>query len=511
MDESRIPILVGCGQITQKEEDPNEALSPIELTAKACFEAAKDTGLGELFLNKLDTIVLIRSFSDTSWRFKCPFGEYSNPSLSLARKINAENVNNLIYTFPGGNMPQWSINRIFELITKGEIKTALLAGGEALYTQKNAQRKGIELNWNEDLGNSYKEWGIKKRGWSDIEDNHGMKGAIFAYPLIENAIRGKENRTIKQHNIEMGNILEKFAEVAKNNPLADRRQGYSAKEISDVNEQNPYIGFPYTKLMNANAFIDQSSAIIMTTVKHAKELGINRNKWVYLHGCADTYDHWYLSDRINYYSSPAMKIACNEALKMANCAINDIDFLDIYSCFPSAIKIACDEMNIDINTNKDLTVTGGLPYFGGPGNNYVTHSISEIMHKVRNNIGAKGLVTANGNYITKQSVGIYSSEQPSKMFTPTNPSLYQAKINKDKGPSFIEEANGNAYIETYTVINDREGPSFSILFGRLNDGSRFIANTPNDKDLLLDMMTNDYLNIRGKVECKDNINIFKPM
>ena len=99
MDESRIPILVGCGQITQKEEDPNEALSPIELTAKACFEAAKDTGLGELFLNKLDTIVLIRSFSDTSWRFKCPFGEYSNPSLSLSRKINAENVNNLIYTF----------------------------------------------------------------------------------------------------------------------------------------------------------------------------------------------------------------------------------------------------------------------------------------------------------------------------------------------------------------------------------------------------------------------------
>ena len=301
------------------------------------------------------------------------------------------------------------------------------------------------------------------------------------------------------------NILEKFAEVAKNNPLADRRQGYSAKDISDVNEQNPYIGFPYTKLMNANAFIDQSSAIIMTTVKHAKELGINRNKWVYLHGCADTYDHWYLSDRINYYSSPAMKIACNEALKMANCAINDIDFLDIYSCFPSAIKIACDEMNIDINTNKDLTVTGGLPYFGGPGNNYVTHSISEIMHKVRNNIGAKGLVTANGNYITKQSVGIYSSEQPSKMFAPTNPSLYQAKINKDKGPSFIEEANGNAYIETYTVINDREGPSFSILFGRLNDGSRFIANTPNDKDLLLDMMAKDYLNIRGKVQNNNEI------
>ena len=102
-----------------------------------------------------------------------------------------------------------------------------------------------------------------------------MKGAIFAYPLIENAIRGKENRTIEEHNIEMGKILEKFSMVAKNNPLADRRQGYTAEVISNINEQNPYIGFPYSKLMNANAFIDQSSAVIMTSVKHAKELGLS--------------------------------------------------------------------------------------------------------------------------------------------------------------------------------------------------------------------------------------------
>ena len=510
MDESRIPILVGCGQITQREDDPNEALSPIDLTAKACFEAAKDSDIGELLLNKLDTIVLIRSFSDTSWRFKCPFGKYSNPSLSLANKINAKNVNNLIYTYPGGNMPQWSINRIFELITKGEIKTALLAGGEALFTQKNAQRKGVELNWNEDLGYSFKEWGIKKRGWSDIEDNHGMKGAIFAYPLIENAIRGKENRTIEEHNIEMGKILEKFSLVAKNNPLADRRQGYTAEVISNINEQNPYIGFPYSKLMNANAFIDQSSAIIMTSVKHAKELGINKNKWVYLHGCADTYDHWYLSDRINYHSSPAMKIACNEALKMANCSIDDIDFLDIYSCFPSAIKIACDEMKIDINTPKDLTVTGGLPYFGGPGNNYVTHSISEIMKRVRSNQGTKGLVTANGNYITKQSVGIYSSEEPDKYFSPVNPDIYQLAINIQKGPKFINEAEGSAIIETYTVINDREGPSYGIIFGRLANGNRFIANMPKDIDLLVDMMKNEYLNIKGYVNNNNGLNVFKP-
>ena len=509
MDDSKIPILVGCGQITQKEKDPNIALSPMDLTSKACFEAAKDTEIGNIILENLDTILVIRSFSDTSWRFTCPFGKYHNPPLSLANRINSKNVKKYIYTHAGGNMPQWSVNRMCELITRGEVKTALIAGGESLYTQKKAQRLGLQLDWNENPGGKFKEWGINKKGWSNLEDNHGMKGAIYAYPLIENAIRGNEKRTILEHNKEMGRILAKFSNIAKNNPLADRQQGYTAEEIYTVNDLNPYIGFPYTKLMNANAFIDQSSAIILTNVEYAKKMGIPKNKWVYLHGCADANDHWYLSDRINFHSSPAMNISCSEALKMADCNINDIDIFDIYSCFPSAIKIACDEMGIDINTDKKLTVTGGLPYFGGPGNNYVTHSISEMMNMVRNK-STKGLITANGNYITKQSIGIYSSEEPIKPFLVKNPNLYQKQIDTLTGPKVNLSPNGNASIETYTVINDREGPSYSILFGRMENGSRFIANTPKSKELMKEMMVSDYLDAKGKVKSNNGLNIFIP-
>jgi acetyl-CoA C-acetyltransferase len=228
-----------------------------------------------------------------------------------------------------------------------------------------------------------------------------------------------------------------------------------------------------------------------------------------LHGCADANDHWYLSDRINFHSSPAMNISCSEALKMADCNINDIDIFDIYSCFPSAIKIACDEMGIDINTDKKLTVTGGLPYFGGPGNNYVTHSISEMMNRVRNK-STKGLITANGNYITKQSIGIYSSEEPIKPFLVKKPSLYQKQIDKLRGPKVNLSPNGNASIETYTVINDREGPSYSILFGRMENGSRFIANTPKSKELMKEMMVSDYLDAKGKVKSNNGLNIFIP-
>ncbi|MDA0763079.1 MAG: hypothetical protein O3A39_01465 [Proteobacteria bacterium] len=308
----------------------------------------------------------------------------------------------------------------------------------------------------------------------------------------------------------MGRLFSNFASVAANNPLADRRQGFTAKQIATVSSYNPYIGFPYTKLMNSNAFIDQSAAIILTSVAKAKELGILKEKWVYLHGCADAYDHWYLSDRINFHSSPAMSKVAQEAFEMADCTLADIDALDLYSCFPSAVQIACDEMGVSLDDPRGLTITGGLPYFGGPGNNYVTHSIAEMINKVRAQPGIKGLVTANGNYVTKQSAGIYSAEPAEKPFAPKDPSIYQAEINSQKGPSVTEFANGDASIETYTIMHDRKGPSFGILFGRLSDGSRFIANTPDDVELMLSMTLEDYLGVSGKVKCVEGVNVFKP-
>ncbi len=509
MDEHRIPVLVGCGQVTQREPDPLAALEPMDLTAQAARQAADDSGAGTALLSALDTVVLLRSFSDTSWRFTCPFGRYANPPKSLAARLGADKAR-LIYTHPGGNMPQWLVNRLFEMITRRELETALICGGEALATQKAAQRAGIELDWDEDPGGQYEEWGVATRGWSDMEDRHRMAGAIFAYPMIENGIRDHRGRTIAKHNIEMGRLFAGFAAVAATNPLADRRQGYRAEEISALGPSNPFIGFPYTRLMNSNAFIDQSAAIILTSAAKARELGIAEDRWVYLHGCADANDHWYLSDRRNFHSSPAMKLVAREAFAMAGCTLADLDALDLYSCFPSAVEIACDEMNIPLDDPRGLTVTGGLPYFGGPGNNYVTHSIAEMMNRVRAAPGSKGMVTANGNYVTKQSVGIYSTAPPDKPFAPKDPAIYQAEIDAGTGPVVVEEANGRARIETYTVMHDRKGPSFGILFGRLDCGSRFIANPPEDEGLLRAMTEQDYLSAPGRVWHSDGLNIFIP-
>ncbi len=511
MDESRIPILVGCGQITQREPDPSAALAPMDLTAKAARQAADDTGAGQAALDTLDTIIVIRSFSDTSWRFASPFGRFTNPPKSLAARLGNTTANRLVYTYPGGNMPQWCVNRLFEMITRGEVGAAMIAGGESLATQKAAQRAGLQLDWNEDAGGEPEMWGVETRGWNDVEDRHRMAGAIFAYPMIENAIRTHLGHSIPEHLKAMGRLFAGFAAVAAQNPLADRRNGFSADEIATVSPANPYIGFPYTKLMNSNAFIDQAAAVIMMSVARARSLGIPQSNWVYLHGCADAYDQWYLMDRKNFHSSPAMRIVGEETMAMANTSIADMDFIDLYSCFPSAVEIACAENDIALDDPRGLTVTGGLPYFGGPGNNYVTHSIAEMMNKVRASPGSKGLVTANGNYVTKQSAGVYATTPTERPFAPKDPKIYQAKIDADKGPSTTEQASGAATIETYTVMHDRNGPSYAILYGRLGDGTRFIANTPEDEALLAEMTETDYVGAAGKVApADDGRNVFVP-
>ena len=509
-DESRIPVLVGVGQLTQRETDPQAALQPLDLMAQAARLAAQDSGAGSALLQALDNVTVIRLFADTSHRFVCPFGGSDNPPASVAARIGATQVRQLVYTHPGGNMPQWCLNRLGEAIAQGRLQTALVVGAEALATQKAAQRAGLSLDWREQPGGTHESWGVARRGWSDLEDRHGMRAAITMYPLFENAIRGRLGRSVAAHQQAMGELLARFAAVAAANPLADRRTGYSATQIATVGAGNPTIAFPYTRLMSANAFIDQGAAVIMTSLAHARALGIAPDRWVFLHGCADAHDHWYVSQRRDFHSSAAMPEVFAQAMAMAGVALADIDVLDIYSCFASAVEVACESLGLAQDDARGLTITGGLPYFGGPGNNYVTHSIAAMVQRLRERPGQRGLVTANGNYLTKHSAGIYSTDVPERPFAPQDPRVLQDRLDQMPQPPLVELAQGSASIETYTVTHDGRGATGAVVIGRLDGGERFVANTPVDAGLLADMQSSDYLGRRGRVSHDGRCNLFVP-
>jgi acetyl-CoA C-acetyltransferase len=252
------------------------------------------------------------------------------------------------------------------------------------------------------------------------------------------------------------------------------------------------------------------AAVIMTSLARARELGVAEDRMVYLHGCGDANDIWYLGERANYYSSPAVHTIGEKALAMAGKTIDDMDYLDIYSCFPSAVQIACDELGIAHDDPRGLTVTGGLPYFGGPGNNYVMHSIATMMDKLRADPGSFGLLNGNGWFITKHSLGIYSTTPPEHPWQRENPGDYQQQILEQAHPGFTETPRGRATIETYTVLHGRKGVESALVIGRLEDGTRFLAETPDDASTLQAMMDREVLGLGGAVSGDSGRNLFVP-
>ena len=509
--DGRMPVLVGCGDVTDLDTPADAGRSPYDLIAQAARLALQDSraaGIGAA----IDTVAMIRSFADTSPRFATKLGTSANPPRSVARRLGLQ-ASRHIYSYSGGNMPQLLLNQFAESIARGEMRAALLCGGEALRTQHGLERRGAADGvWNEDPGGAPELIGEPRRGWSDHEDLHRMRAAIVMYPLIENAIRGARGRSIAAHQQHIGALMSRFAAVAAANPLATRRDGHAAEQLVTVNERNRWIGWPYPRLMNANAFIDQAAAVVMTSVATARELDIPRERWVFLHGCADGHDHWHVSERVNLHSSPAIRLASRQALAMAGKSIDQIQVFDLYSCFASAVQIGCAEIGLAEDDARGLTVTGGLPFFGGPGNNYVTHSISGMMRRLRARPGAFGLVTANGNYVTKHSFGVYSSAAPAGPWRREAPSVLQAQLDALPKAPFTEAPQGSATIETYTVMHGRNGPDFGVVFGRLNEGGRrFIANLPDDPAGLWDLQDRDSLGRPGQVHrAADGRNLFVP-
>jgi acetyl-CoA C-acetyltransferase len=478
--------------------------------ADAARDATADAGPGVALLRQIDSVVVIRLFSDSTPRFKSPFGKIANPPWSVARRIGAL-PRELVYTPGGGNMPQVALNRAFERIAGRESSVTLLVGAEALRTELAARREGLQLDWGEDAPVIPDELGGHRMGFSAHEAAHGMRAAINIYPLIEQAIRGARGRSIQEHSTAMSHLFARFAAVARGNPLATRRAGYTAEEIATCTASNPIIGFPYTKLMTANAYVDQAAALIVCSSGKADELGIASSKRVYLHGCVQGDDHWYVTERWNLHSSPAIRQVVAKTFAMADKTLSDVAVFDLYSCFPSAVEIACQEIGLAEDDPREFTVTGGLPYFGGPGNNYAMHAIAGMVERLRRMPGSFGLVTANGNYVTKHAAGLYSTTPLSRAWECEEPRVLQRELDALPKAPFTEKPDGRARIETYTVVHSKTGPELGIVVGRLTEsGVRFIANTPNDPALFADLETRDALGRPGRVFPEGERNVFVP-
>lgn len=500
MKRARLPVIVGVAQITDTSTPPERARSPLQLMTEAARAAGENAGAAAL-LRAVDCVIVVRLFADAVARFKSPFGRMINPPWSVARGIGAT-PRELVYTPGGGTMPQVALNHACERIAQGESSVALLAGAEALRTELAAKRAGLQLDWSDDgAPGEPEQWGGYRMPYSDHEYAHGMAAAMNVYPLFEQAIRGARGRSPDEHRASMARLFARFAAVARDNPLAIRRNGYSAEEIAAVTADNPITGFPYTKLMTASVYVDQSAALLLCSAAKADEFGVAEDRRVYLHGCAQGDDHWFVSERWNLHSSPAIRAVARKTFDMAGKSLADVDAFDLYSCFPSAVEIACAEIGLSEDDPRDLTVTGGLPFFGGPGNNYVMHSIAQMVERVRRRPGSFGLVTANGNYVTRHAAGLYSTTPIEGEWRREGPAALQRELDALPQAPFTENPRGRATVESYTVAHSKAGPERGIIVGRLHDSAaRFLANSLRESSVLLAMETGEILGHTGVVK-----------
>jgi acetyl-CoA C-acetyltransferase len=437
---------------------------------------------------------------------------FRNPPGALANHLGIS-PRLALYTATGGNTPQWLVNRTAEEIANDECEAALLVGAEYIATLLGAMKRGVDLGWangpDADPGSDPEEIGDARAGTSEYERRYGLHFPVNTYPLFENAIRGQKRHTPEAHLKWLGEFFSPFSKVASENPHAWFPTYRSPEAISTPSEKNRFVGFPYTKYLCAVIEVDMAAALVMTSVGKARELGIPESKWVFLHGCADANDLWHVTERVNYQSSPAIREIRRRAFAMAGVGVKDLSYIDLYSCFPSAVELGCQELGIAEDDRRGLTVTGGLPYFGGPGNNYVMHSIVTMMEKLRVTPGAYGLCTGNGWYVTKHSAGIYSTTPVEGPWQRENPKSYQRDLDAMAHPEFIEQANGRALVETYTVVSDRKGKRFGIVIGRDEQDRRFLANTPDDDKTLDRMMREEMLGRAGEVVAGATTNLFR--
>lgn len=482
MTDPRTPVLVGVAQFVDRESAPGAGLSPQEMLATVARDAIADSG-GQGVEAAIDCITVVRLFQDSG--FGTPFGAQANLPHALATRIGA-NPGRKLYGPVGGNSPQMLINIHAEEIAAGKHDVVLLAGCEPIRTQSRALKAGIKLDWAEEAPEPPETLGKETRYATAHEMQHGVAMPVNIYPLFENALGAHYGREPVEHRKAIGRLMERFSAVAAGNPYSQLPVARTAEEIITPEGDNRYIGYPYTKYLNANMFVDQAAAVLLMSTEAADRLGVPQEKRVYLHGSADTHEKILVSERVDYHSSPAVRIGAREALKAAGIGVADIAHMDIYSCFSSAVEVAADEIGLAHDDPRGLTLTGGLPYFGGPGNNYSTHGIAEVIARCRANPGAYGFVFANGGFLTKHSFGVWSTEP--KDFARADPASYQAEIDAMPSPPLTEKPEGEGTVETYTVIHAKGVPAFAIVIGRLDaDGSRFLAQIHENPGDLIDV------------------------
>ncbi|MGI9287783.1 MAG: hypothetical protein ACR2P1_20530 [Pseudomonadales bacterium] len=460
------PILVGWGQVVEREAGD---ASPMALAGQAAAMALADCGGSEV-ARAIDTICVTRLFSDTGKLWACKWGRSDNPPQSVAQHLGAT-PQHRIYTEVGGDQPQSHLIEFAADIANGDRDVVLLAGAEALKNQRYAEREQRTLDWNQSFAEPLDDRGVGPSVATTQELQNGLHNVAYYYSLIEQAQRHKAGHSIEQHRQSTARLLASLSAVAADNPYAQFNGQQTAENILAAAPMTHL----YTKRMIAQDGVNQGAALLLCSIAKARALGIPESNWVYLHGLAKGQE-LEVSRRPDPARSPVAEQVADRALDIAGLSVDAVNTIDVYSCFPCAVTAVAGHLGLPLDGSRALTTTGGLPYFGGAGNNYSMHALAEAVRHARLNPQGFHMVTCNGGVLSKHAVGIYSCQ-------PSNVDWSRVDTTVEIGEADarnICENPGEGTIASYTIHFDRDGSGHAIILADTHAGERFVAVTAKE-------------------------------
>ncbi|MGP0031901.1 MAG: acetyl-CoA synthetase [Acidimicrobiales bacterium] len=492
--DPRTPCIIGVGHRTWHPADaPEGAPEPLDMWEDVARAAAADAGAPGA-LERLESIDVVYA---QSW-------QYDDPPGRLAERLGSSPSRHA-YSGIGGSVPQVLASERAAAIAAGDLGLGLIVGAEALATVRRLKMAGERPQW------SHRPAGRRpfpmEMTFLPSEISHGVFEAFLTFALFDNARRAHLGRAPDAHVAQLGRLLAPLTEVAAGNPDAWFPVARSAAEIVTATADNRMVAYPYTKLMTAIMDVDMAAALLVAGTAEADALGVPEDKRVYLRGSGYALDPDHVAAHRDLWRSPAMSRASGSALRAAGIGIDDVAHFDLYSCFASSVSFALDALGRAEDDGRGVTQTGGLPYHGGPGSNYMTHALAAMAETLRSDPGSYGLVSGVGMHMTKHAYGVWSSDPGA---------AGPAAVHRDPEPGppatelvdVVDAPEGPATVATYSVRHGRDGaPASALLVCDLPGGARCYATLEGGTDALTEAETVELIGRAVSLTPADGINL----
>lgn len=468
MSEERFPVIIGVGQVNDRPADPREGLDPAGLMAEALRRADADAGGG--WLEACDSLGIV---GQIAWPQMNPIADTVAERLGIA-------PSHVVETTPHGDNPIRLLGEAANRIGAGAAVVCAVTGGEALRTagalaklkadEARPDAKPKEHNALRDASHRV------RKGYAQ---SYGLVVPVDVYPLYENAFRAAQGQTLAEGQAESGAIWAGFSQVAAANASAWIREQRTTKAITEVTADNRPIAFPYTKLQVANSSVNQGAGFIVTSLAEARRRGVPDNKIVHIGAGASAFEPDSILARDSYSRSAGMETSIRKALEFNNLTADDLDHVELYSCFPCVPKMA--RRTLGWPLDRKMTVFGGLTFGGGPIGNYMSHAVACMVEKLREAGGpesrGRGLLFANGGYATHSHTIVLAKDPiPGVSFPQDFDVNDAADAARGSVPEIDKGYTGPATIETYTVHYNRDGsPRLGTVIARTPAGARTLA------------------------------------